>query len=83
MSRKNGHVSSQLPVASDQSSVRTVNVEMTEDEVRLLINVIQATPVQGNLQSLPPMMARLKALQEKLVKAISDQQSAVSSQLGV
>ena len=46
-------------------------VEFTEDEVRLLINVIAATPVQGNLQSLPRMIARLNGLQEKLGKALN------------
>ena len=68
MSRKNGHVSSQSPVISDQSSV---TVDFTEDEVRLLINVIRATPVQGNLQSLPVMIARLNALQEKLAASLT------------
>lgn len=71
MSRKNGHVSSKPSAVSDQPSVRMINVELAEDEVRLLINVIQATPVQGNLQSLPQMIDRLKSLQQKLATALT------------
>jgi hypothetical protein len=57
-----------------------VNVELAEDEVmllfakddvRLLINVIQAAPVQGNLRSLPQMIDRLRSLQQKLAASLN------------
>jgi hypothetical protein len=72
MSRKNGHLAKPLTPPSPAGEGKdTIVVAFTEDEVRLLINVIQATPVQGNLQSLPQMIDRLKGLQEKLATALT------------
>jgi len=54
-----------------RAPARVVTMAMTEEDAKLLINVIRATPVQGNLQTLPQMITRLMALQEKLEKAIN------------
>lgn len=97
MSRKNGrNATPTLPSPKLQSAQFRGGgvVELTEEEARLLIQIVRATPdklmmqmihampaellmqviretpVQGNLQSLPTMLARLVALQEKLGKRL-------------
>ena len=49
-----------------QPAAKTVTVELTEDEVRLAMQIIKSAPIQGNLQTLSQILEKVIVLQEKL-----------------
>jgi len=63
MSRKNGN---HAQVIKQDAPARLFAVELTEEQIRLLMQMVKATPIQGTMQTLPQTLEKLIVLQEKL-----------------
>jgi hypothetical protein len=77
MSRKNSnhkqtpvHVVEPAPAALAVEEEKTVPVELTADQIKLLMQLVKKSPVQGNMETLPTVLGRLASLQEQLVASL-------------
>ncbi|MCI0550616.1 MAG: hypothetical protein L0287_06655 [Anaerolineae bacterium] len=75
MSKRNSNHAAHLPSPLAPLPVgegQTVPVELTEEEIKLLMQMVNAMSIQGNLDSLPQMLNRLVSLQEKLAAGLKN-----------
>jgi len=68
VSKNNGH---QTQVIAPPAA-KAVTVELTQEQVGLLIQMIKTTPVTGNLQTILPFTEKLLVLQGILTKSLSE-----------